>query len=310
MGKFLNLSLNPAGTGWHGLDMGYGGYDYKARNLIATGADAAVYGATCMFELDTYERAQLGRTLMRFSNSNLKLYNIKAGEINSFGMTSESYIHLHGNGGYGGNYLIDTLETDNESAAGPPNCIVCERSAGLFTTELTVRDVITGNLSGGAAIKLIDNGPLNAGGGYGPGVADIARVVSSDGTILSTDGPAWTGECRLNPSAQYHIAAGDAITPVVNNGPNGIGNVVFGTWAAGCRVEVRNPGINAPAFNIATTYTQGQYVLSSGLVYTATGAASNVGHAPPNSVYWTPGSVAEWLSYGGGAWKPSKIVSQ
>jgi hypothetical protein len=74
--------------------------------------------------------------------------------------------------------------------------------------------------------------------------------------------------------------------------------------------KVRNPGINAPAFNIATTYTQGQYVTSGGLVYTATSAASNVGHGPPNATYWIPGAVAEWLSYGGGTWKPSKIVSQ
>jgi hypothetical protein len=262
--RLLNVSLNPAGTGWHGLDMGYGGYDYKARNLTATGADAAIYGASCMFELDTMQRVQLGRTLLRFSNSNVRLANIKTGDINSFGMTSESIISLHGNGGYAGNYEIDTLETDNESTAGPKRAVIyAERSIGLNQTQLVVRGVTTGNLGGAPVVMLADNGGIDLAHAYGPGFADISRIVSSDGFLVQTNGPAWRGKVRDSLTTDFFLTGGFGSEFVRNTGPGGVGNVVVfaeadalptaGKFAAGSvRLTIRNPQPGQPLEYLCT----------------------------------------------------------
>jgi hypothetical protein len=299
--------------GWHGLSMQCGGYDYTINNSTLRGGDAVFYITNGLGRIDNLGRVAVGTTFVRANDSDLRITNAKVGDYNNGGMITDCYFKFHGQGGYGGTYIIDGLELDQEGPPAPAGkgVIYCERSQGRFQTYLKVSHLEMTNLGGKPGIYLSDNNTGWTYGVTGYGYADISNVLHSDGFLLETDGPNWLGDIHDSPMFSDFL---ENFEPVRNSGVGKVGNVCarwaapalpsYGRYAAGsCEITIRNAaagavrtylctGSGCAAWDPAWSYHAGNVVNRSGVEYTATAAVSNVNQTPPNATYWTPGAAA------------------
>lgn len=305
--------------GWTGVRM-MNGYDFRFGLIGGKGSDSLMSAANCGLEIGGILRPVVGRTCLQFAACRAKVDEWFSGDYNQAGNTTQTYVDIRGTAGgysYASEYRFRGFELDNESGGSPQKAVFyVERNAANAETTFYLSEFNGDNMPNRDVpiVWLSDLTPaVGAVGdegsayktGFGVSYADIDRVTRADGFMVKTDGPAWRG--RMHDSQGLEVTGAPYYQPVRVTGATGVGNFVAewagpgiphtGRFAAGaCELTIRNPGIGAPAYAGGTTYTQGAYVVDAGLTYTATAAASNVGHTPASSpTFWTPGAVRKWI---------------
>lgn len=242
-----------------------GGYDYIFRKLdLDAGLDALIYGKSILMEIDLIGRAAFGHTLVRLDGSRGLIGRLRGADHSAQGMATEAFVYLGSRSGYGGDYEINYTETDFEGGPYPGRALIyCQRSASgdARMTFLRCRHIGCGSLNGAPVVELDDNGAINYAVGGGPGYADL-DIASSDGYLVKTNGPAWTGKV-YGGTVDYYMGENAAVNFVNNTGPGGVGRVILdvpanalptaGAWPRGAILHIRNPAAGAVAAYICTT---------------------------------------------------------